>query len=184
MNHQMVYLTGQPGAGKSTLMRRLTEPFDRLPMEAPVAHDRLFIGISGEVVGAEIGRRRPKFSGTDALASAIIDKAVPWVSHQPYPLLLAEGARLSNTRFLGSAAEAGYDITLALLDHSDAEDWRAIRSKELKRTQNAQWVRGRRTASVNLAEAMNRHPGVNVLMGHPDDLYPELEAIVGAYAAV
>lgn len=180
---RMVYLIGQPGAGKSTLMARLTEGLERLPSDLPVPHDRLFVGITGSVVGAEIGKQRGAFSGTDALASAIIDRAAPWVRNNPYPLMLAEGARLANRRFLTASADGGYEITLALLDHQDAETWRAQRSRKLGRSQNASWVAGRRTASVNLAAEMELHPSVTVLRGHPDELYADLAAVVGEAVA-
>jgi len=176
MTHRMIYLVGQPGAGKSTLMHTLLGRFDLLAREEPVPHMCLIDRTTGTIVGAEIGRRREAFSGTDALASAIIDKAVPWVLSRPYPLLVAEGARLGNKRFLESAIEAGYDVTLGLLDHDQAEEWRAIRSKQLKRTQNESWVTGRRSASRNLAKAMEGK--ARVLTGHPDELRPALAEII------
>lgn len=180
MTHRLIYLVGQPGSGKSTLMADLTAQFPRHKIapndDYPVAHDVLVDPRTGTVVGAELGIIRESFSGTDALPSAIIDKAVPWVLTRPYPLLLGEGARLGNKRFLESAIEAGYDVTLALLDHDQAEDWRAIRSKALKRTQNESWVRGRRTASVNLADALKGK--ARVLRGHPDTLRDGLAEII------
>jgi GTPase SAR1 family protein len=176
MTYRMIYLVGQPGAGKSTLMADLTEQFDRLTREEPVPHDCLIDRRSGSVHGVEIGRRREAFSGTDALASAIIDKAVPWILHRPCELVLGEGARLGNKRFLESAIEAGYDVTLALLDHDQAEDWRAIRSKQLKRTQNESWVRGRLSASRNLADALKGK--ARVLRGHPDQLREGLAELI------
>jgi energy-coupling factor transporter ATP-binding protein EcfA2 len=168
----LVYLIGAPGSGKSTLMRRLTAGMERLPCDAPVPHDQLFEGITGAVTHAEIGRQRGDFSGTDALASAIIEKAVPWIAHKPYPILLGEGARLGNHRFIEAAITAGYSVTLGLLDHDDAEDWREIRSRQIGRFQNPGWVKGRLTASRNLAK--NPPTGVTVIAGHPDDIYEEL----------
>ena len=183
MTPRMIYLVGQPGSGKSTLMADLTARYQRLPVEEPVGHDVLIDPVTGETVGAEIGKRRELFSGTDALASAIIDKAVPWVASRPYPLLLAEGARLGNRRFMLSTLNAGYELLLVLLDHDDAEDWRLARSKKLKRTQNESWVKGRRSASVNLAREMRElqaggvHP-VRVWTGHPDALREGLSEII------
>lgn len=176
MNRTLIYLVGAPGCGKSTLMSRLTAPYHRLPISSPVPHDALVDPQTGEVERAEIGRRRDAFSGTDALASTIIERAVPWVYARPYRQLLGEGARLGNYRFLAAAHDAGYSVTLALLDHPDAEAWRWLRSQALGKTQNPSWVMGRLTASRNLAD--NPPHGVTVLRGHPDDLQPRLYELI------
>jgi len=189
MTHRLIYLVGPPGAGKSTLMARLTEPFSRIPIAPPetsVAHDQLVRELSPDegaggtiqIVGAEIGIRREKFSGTDALPSSIIDKAVPWLYAKTYPLLLAEGARLANRRFLEAAVDAGYQVIVALLDHDETEAWRRKRSKEIGRIQNASWVQGRVTASRNLANQMVSYPNVTVVKGHPNDLLPILGELI------
>lgn len=180
-DYRLLYLVGAPGSGKSTLMRRLTADFDRLPTELPVPHDQLITGITGSVDHAEIGRQRGDFSGTDALASSIIDKAVPWVGARPYPVLLGEGARLGNRRFLEAAIDAGYDVVLGVLDHPDAEAWREVRSKQLGKFQNEGWVKGRLTASRNLGN--NPPDNVTVLRGHPDDLIDELARFAGLKVA-
>lgn len=176
MTANLIYLVGQPGSGKSTLMAKLTAQFDRhsiAPAEHyPVAHDVLTDKKTGAVVAAEIGKRRELFSGTDALASSVIDKAAPWIASQPYPLVLAEGARLANKRFLEAAMAGGYHVTLVLLDHPDAEKWRAKRSKEIGKVQNEGWVKGRLSASRNLATwAVNSKlagKDIEVAVGHPD----------------
>lgn len=171
-DYRMVYLVGQPGSGKSTLMRRLTVGYDRLPAEIPVPHDQLIESVVAPVTHAEIGRQRGDFSGTDALASSIITRAEPWIASRPYPVVLGEGARLGNARFLTAAIDGGYDVLLAVLDHTDAEAWREIRSKQLGKFQNEGWVKGRLTASRNLAD--NPPEGVSVLRGHPDELFGKL----------
>ena len=188
----MIYLVGQPGSGKSTLMAALTKGLVRcaLDAETPVPHDLLLDRVSGAAVGAEIGKQRGAFSGTDALASSIIDKAVPWVHTKPYDLLLAEGARLANKRFIDSASEAGYAVILGLLDHDQADAWRKQRSKALGREQNPSWVKGRLTSSRKLGAAypsalvvggavIAPEPGkVITLAGHPDELEPVLAAFI------
>jgi hypothetical protein len=179
------YLIGAPGAGKSTLMAKLTDPFDRLLVpspDAPVAHDQLRLRGTSEVVGAELGVQRGLFSGTDALPSSIIEKAIPWVQTRPYDLLLGEGARLANKRFLLAARDAGYELIVALLDHKDRPAWHAARQEQIGREQNPSWVQGRVTASHNLAEQLgqqaNGPAGLIVLAGHPDQLYRSLAALL------
>lgn len=180
--HRLIYLVGQPGAGKSTLMRRLTADFDRIPVDQPVPHDQLLTSALGEATHAEIGRQRGDFSGTDALASSIITRAEPWILSRPYPVVLAEGARLGNARFLSAAVKAGYGVLLAVLDHPDAEAWREIRSTQLGKFQNAGWVKGRLRATQNLAD--NPPDGVSVVRGHPDDLIEGLSVVAGLTASV
>ena len=193
MTPRMIYLVGQPGAGKSTLMASLTKGLVRSTIDDSgtlVPHDVLVDRVTGAVVGAEIGKRRGAFSGTDALASSIINKAVLWVHTQPYGLLLAEGARLANKRFIDSAAEAGYAVILGLLDHDQADAWRKQRSKALGREQNPSWVKGRLISSRKLGAAypsafvvggavIAPEPGKAItLAGHPDELEPVLAAFI------
>lgn len=180
MTPRMIYLVGQPGSGKSTLMARLTDDLNFLLVEQPVAHLALHDRVTGEVIGAEIGRRRGLFAGTDALASSIIERAIPWVQTVPYPLLLAEGARLANRRFIVAAAAAGYHVTLALLDHAQADAWRKARARQIGHEQSAAWVKGRLSASRNLVDFFAGSEKVTVLRGHPEALYPTLAELISA----
>lgn len=190
MTDRLIYLIGQPGSGKSTLMANLIADYDQVPAVsegAGLPHVQLINRITGAVIGAEVGIHRDLFSGTDALASSIIDKAAPWIASTPYPLVLAEGARLANRRFLLEALDGDYHVTLALLDHENAEVWRHKRAKKIGREQHPSWVKGRLTASRNLADEFTNMsvPGaspfsdqITVLRGHPDILEPQLAAIV------
>ena len=186
-SNRLIYIIGQPGSGKSTLMAKLVSKFDTMDMPgANVPHIALIDKATQKAVGFEIGVRRGNFSGTDALAASIVDKAAPLMEQGGMGLVLAEGARLANRRFLLSALDGGYDVVLVLLDHADAETWRKRRSKKLGRTQSAPWVKGRLTASRNLAAQMEKWavPGtmpfsdrITVLRGHPDEVEPKLALI-------
>lgn len=184
MTHRLLYIVGAPGSGKSTLMARLTEDFERVPWESsPIndpfnivpSHDELFH--DGEPIdGCELGVQRGLFSGTDALPSSVIDKAVPWLAERPYQLIMGEGARLANKWFLTAARDAGYAITLVHLDHPDIEAWRKKRTKAIGREQNASWVKGRATASANLAEwavAVG-----TVVTGSPDAVFEQVRSVI------
>lgn len=186
----LIFITGQPGSGKSTLAARLTEGFDRVPVNqhpgAPgIAHDMLRRG-TGDVVGAELGFRRGDYAGTDLLPASVIDQAVPWIEAMTddYPLVIAEGQRLANKRFLYAALNSGYHVHLALLDHADAEAWRRKRARKLGRIQNETWVKGRLTAARQLADLFAKiadAENVTVLRGGPDELFSQLEAVISAY---
>jgi hypothetical protein len=161
---RLVYLSGEPGVGKSTLMAAATAGFDRTPLPAAdtaPARDLLRTVAPGEltprVVAVELGRRRDTFSGTDALPQNAVTAAVHylrsgWAARET-PLLLAEGARLACRRFLSAAVDAGWDVTLLHL-HGPAlaAARRARRALALGvPEQNPAWVKGRRTAADNLA---------------------------------
>ncbi|AYP69993.1 terminase small subunit [Mycobacterium phage CRB2] len=184
MTNRLIYLVGQPGSGKSTLMADLTAHFDRHHIGAapdyPVAHDVLTSRPDGRVVGAELGVRRQHFGGTDALPSSIIEKAVPWIETTPYQLVLAEGARLANRRFIQAAINGSYQPVIVLLDHPQAEEWRKARSEELGRTQDPSWVKGRLTSSRRLAE-WAKDQAIEVIEGHPDEIAAQLGEIISQH---
>jgi predicted ABC-type ATPase len=143
----LAYLTGAPGAGKSSLMAALTAHCERLDIGGIVPHDVLLR--AGAPVAAEIGRRRPAFSGTDALVMSIAPAARQWIASVPYRCVLAEGRRLASISFLRAARDAGYQVHLAYLaapEHVLAERRSARGSK-----QGEAWVKGSASAAVNLA---------------------------------
>lgn len=106
---------------------------------------------TGELIGAEIGRRREGFPGTDALQMNVMPRARSWVQSHFYPLLLGEGDRLSSMRFMDSAAEAGYEVNLCVMSvRASVLDARCrARGSE----QSLSWRRGRATAAARLADA-------------------------------
>ncbi len=158
---RLVYLSGEPGVGKSTLMARLTEPYARYPQPpepriAPARDLLIMAGISRAPMAVELGRRRDTFAGTDALPSAVIGDACAYLSVRALgeaPLVLAEGARLACRRFLTCAVDAGWQVTLVhLYGQQLAAMRRAQRATALgKREQDERWVKGRATAARNLA---------------------------------
>lgn len=182
-HHRLIYLIGAPGAGKSTMMAHLTDCFDREHVpgtDTAPAYDLLKY-TDGEVAGVELGKRRPKFSGTDALPASIIEKAIPWLNTKPFRLVFAEGARLANKRFLDAAVAAGYEVHLGWLNHPDVDAWRAARSAEVGKVQSESWVKGRVTAVTKLVENYINRPerGVKVYVGGPEQLTSDMEHLLG-----
>jgi hypothetical protein len=150
----LVYLSGEPGAGKSTLMAELTRRWASYALDADERGPAriLYEDTQGRGVAVELGKRRDSFSGTDALPQAVIASAVAYLTAPEADLLLAEGARLANERFLTAALTSGWAVTLVHLDPRGAgEERRAKRAAELgKPPQNPSWVKGRITAARNL----------------------------------
>lgn len=180
MRH-LLYLLGQPGSGKSTLAALLTDGIPRAEEAKPYAH-RVYMTALPPVV--ELGARREAFSGTDALSMSVQPRVLEHLSqHAEIQLVLGEGDRLANNKFLTQLREDGWNITLAYLRVSAAlaDHRRAVRAHELGTApQSPSWVAGRVTKARNLREAWRRHvveldadrPAVDVLaelraVGHP-----------------
>jgi hypothetical protein len=153
----LVYLSGAPGTGKSTLMARLTEGCARERQLKPFAHEELYepmvpgLNRGGVLlpIGVELGQRRPGFPGTDTLGMAVSPVACRWIAERPFELVLAEGDRLANQAFLTAALDAGYQVHLVHL-HADAT---LLGQRYLARgsRQNETWRKGRVTKAANLA---------------------------------
>lgn len=143
----LVYLIGPPAAGKSTLMAALTAGCQRHARTDPLAHDVLVDPHEGVALGAELGRRRARFAGTDALAMNVARRAEAFVAAAPYPLILAEGDRLAYAGFLSLAA-AHYGVHLVHLDVP--EEVTTTRCVARGSHQDGSWRRGRATKAARL----------------------------------
>lgn len=145
----LVYLAGAPATGKSTLMAELTRGARRTARDTVhlVPFDEL--RADGEVIGLEIGRRRPAFPGTDTLAMNALQSACNWMNKQLVDVVCAEGDRLTHIRFLQSAADAGYRVSLFVLNAPVSvldERCEARGSKQSK-----PWRNGRATSCMRVA---------------------------------
>lgn len=153
----LIYLSGPPGVGKSSIMAALTDGYDRTTVMQPFAHDQLTLRYwpgpadTTPVVAIELGRRRERFSGTDALSMGVAPKAYQWIATRPHPLILGEGDRLATKGFLNATRTAGYDVWLINL--VAAPNTLTTRRAQRGSTQNDTWMRGRATKAVNLANA-------------------------------
>lgn len=146
---RLVYLIGDPGVGKTTLMRGL---IDRLATttslrEHPLAHEVLWQG--GTLVGAHLGRPRDWFGGTDALAMSIQPVAEGWLAGHPFPLVLGEGDRLGNGKFFQAMRTAGVDLQVVHA-HCPADVAEARRLERGSRYHDG-WLAGRLTKVTRLA---------------------------------
>jgi ribose 1,5-bisphosphokinase PhnN len=161
---RLIYLVGQPGAGKSTLMWALTDGWRDATDKGPggLWLRWLWTPTSGNELpdAAEIGRRRDAFSGTDALSMGVMPYAQAWIRATTVPLVLAEGDRLASMKFFDAACNAGREVIVVHVATTDAV---AIeRRRDRGSSQSERWVRGRCTKVARLVAAA-RSAGIQVV---------------------
>ena len=148
----LFYLIGEPGAGKSTLFAKLTEPLIPTVKKSPFAHTYWWNDRSAI---AELGERRPGgFGGTDSLSMSVQPKVLTWLETHNTPVF-GEGDRLANGKFFTGVTAIGWDLTVAYLEVPEelAAERRALRATELgTKPQDAKWIQGRRTKVLRLAD--------------------------------
>jgi hypothetical protein len=177
----LVYVIGEPGVGKSTAMRMATEGLQRAPIPGAPVREVLLHPVTAVVAGIELGRRRPGgFSGTDALPMNAVVAAEEYLvsgrAADETRLLLGEGARLGNRRFLAAAADAGWAVNLVTVIGPET----AIRRRQARGThQNPAWVKGAATSAARLAS--NPPPRVRV---HYVDAEHRPEALIAELAGL
>lgn len=106
MTPNALYVIGGPGSGKSTLMAGLLDgweaehPFIRLVPKELFGH-RLEHPVLGS--GIYLGKIRPEFPGTDALARSVSPHATQWATEvlptERLSWVFGEGVRLSHLKF-------------------------------------------------------------------------------------
>lgn len=105
-----VYLLGEPGVGRSTVMGELLSPWSVGP--AVVLRGDLVgepFGDQDRIRGLHLGVRRGHRSGTETLPGTALADAVAW-AHLTRALprwVLGEGARLAHHRFLAALSTRG-----------------------------------------------------------------------------
>ena len=155
----LVYLVGEPGTGKSTLMANATKAFVREQVSSPLRRDQLTLPASSAMVAVELGGQRGGgFSGTDSLPISAIPFAYEWIGRQrEAQVVLAEGAKLANAAFFDAARAAHYRIHLIAAYSRFAEQRRAARAEALGRPLQAEsWVKGQITRMQRFVDAQCR----------------------------
>ena len=147
----LMYIFGQPGSGKSTLVRTLTQ--GQTCLDGRQGGLPVISYYPAEVL--EIGVERPDFRGTDALSMTIINTACRVLPDINDTCVLAEGDRLAVQRFLAAAARS-FRLELVYLDTPDevAAERRVQRAIDLnKEPQSGTWVKGRISKARRLYDA-------------------------------
>ena len=147
---KVIAIGGEPGAGKSTLMKRVIEHFN---MEPKYDSYKLVpylqknnIYVLGKYEEGEV------FSGTDRMSMAVQPEAIKFLALLPKnSILLFEGDRLFTASFLEHCVE-NYDTTIIYL--ATEKNIRQERYKERGSNQDETWLRGRESKISNIMSNM------------------------------
>lgn len=145
-----LYIIGEPGVGKSYLVAALTDPYAVLrDCAQPFRHRHYHNGVT------ELGGRRERFPGTDALSMAVQPEAVAFLADPTCSdLLLAEGDRLANDSFFEALGRNGFQLHLfALIGPRVAARRRLLRGSK----QSAAFIKGRQTKVNQLVDRWGKY---------------------------
>ncbi len=146
MRH-LLYLTGRPGAGKSTLAAALTAGLPSFVDRRPFAHV-LFHSCSPPV--AALGAPRDGFPGTDTLPMNVVTAVRAWLPTVPFDVL-GEGDRLATAGFLDGCREMGLSVCHVHLDLDDANAEARLATRT-EWSPSSAWLAGRVTKARRLGE--------------------------------
>lgn len=150
---KLLYIIGEPGAGKTTLVKHLTR---KVPSEVRTWPYVSWTHYTDKL--AQLGYDRGTFGGTDALGMAAQKHVLGWIGlggttvNKSYEYVLAEGDRLANGKFFEAVKEAEVELTVVLLQASPAvlEARRSARNALIGKSQDARWLKTRETKVRNL----------------------------------
>jgi len=154
---KIVYLLGVAGSGKTTLINAITAQWQfRQLINRPIAHQHWIAPTLGRCV--TLGKQHPVFGGTDTLSFAAIeqvDNLLTALGKHNVALVLGEGDRFANQRFIDTARSHGTTLVFYLTAHDDliAERRRDRARQHGLKEQNATWINGRLSKHKRLAKA-------------------------------
>lgn len=147
---KVIAIGGEPGAGKSTLMKRVIETlsvepkYNEFKLVPYLQKDNIYV--LGKYEEGEV------FSGTDRMSMAVQPEAIKFLSSLPNnSVVLYEGDRLFTASFLEHCLE-NYSLDIIYL-RTDKEV-RNERYKERGSEQNETWLQGRETKIANILTNM------------------------------
>jgi hypothetical protein len=148
---KVIAIGGNPGSGKSTLMKRVIEyytpekKYDAFKLVPYLQNNNIYI--LGKYDEGEV------FSGTDRMSMAVQPEAIKFLASLPDDsIVLYEGDRLFTSSFLEDCAEK-YDLKIIHL--STSAEVREERYKKRDSNQNVTWLQGRETKINNILTNMS-----------------------------
>jgi len=147
---KVIAIGGEPGSGKTTLMKEIikhyqvTPNYDAFKLVPYLQKDNIYI--LGKYEEGEV------FSGTDRMSMAVQPEAIKFLSSIPSnSVVLFEGDRLFTASFLEHCLDK-YDLSIIYL--STTKQIREERYKERGSNQNETWLQGRETKISNIMSNM------------------------------
>ncbi len=148
---KIIAIGGEPGSGKSTLMKRLIQHYDVEPKYNEVKlvpylqKNNLYV--LGKYEEGEV------FSGTDRMSMAVQPEAIKFLaSLSNDSIVLFEGDRLFTASFLEDCLDK-YDLKIIYL--STEKNIRKQRYLDRGSEQDETWLRGRETKISNILTNIN-----------------------------
>jgi dephospho-CoA kinase len=144
---RVIAIGGNPGSGKSTLMRRLLND-----LQFPKSSEQLYELVPGHknrnvVVLGKYDEDVGVFGGTDKMSMAVQPKAIEYLETSPGAVVIYEGDRLFTGSFL-EHCEDKYDLSIIHL--STTKEVREERYKERGSNQDETWLKGRESKISNI----------------------------------
>lgn len=143
---KVIAIGGEPGAGKTTLMKRIIDKYDpdhkyeHFKLVPYLHKDNIYI--LGKYEEGQV------FAGTDKMSMAVQPEAIKFLESLPEnSVVLFEGDRLFNNSFLEHCVEK-YDTSIVYL--ATRPEVRKERYKERGSEQNETWLQGRETKIGNI----------------------------------
>lgn len=178
---RLVYLVGQPGAGKSTALNLATIDWSRTPaayVKGVPAHQYRH-DASDHLAAIELGAHREPFGGTDTLALNAQPKVLDLLAQRPHALVIGEGDRLANVKFFTAVRQLGIDLSVVYWrcpDELAAERRRSRAVTHGLELQSPAWVQGRITKLANVVRSVE---GVITVTCTDVDAIAQLREILG-----
>lgn len=149
---KVIAIGGEPGAGKSTLMKEILDQYSWKMEYDKVKLVPYLTNTDGVYVLGKYFEEGQTFSGTDRMSMAVQPEAIKFLAKlDKDSVVLYEGDRLFTASFLEHCVE-NYDLEIIYLETD--KTIREERYKERGSNQNETWLQGRVTKIANILSNM------------------------------
>lgn len=179
MSRHMLYILGEPGVGKTTVVRRMVKGIPSEQHQVPY----VYFTVHGEETGEHVVQlgwdRDGAFGGTDSLGMAAQKHVLGWLGDAVPNYVLGEGDRLANGKFFDAVTDLGYKLVVVLFDMDEEAlaERRAKRNAEVGKAQDDRWLAGRRSKVWNLHSRGYVTHVVDVTLSKPLEVCRELSGL-------